>query len=201
MNHNANKFIAFNTWTGDRRRTDSSSSIHWAELLYYVFVTHHCFSLRYFELWVFHVYLSDLLSGSSSLSSSSSSSLTLTSSQRPSGLPQGTTSPTVVGVPSAPVDLLAAHVSVRFITLSWRPPAHSGLSDIIGYTVYWKDATSDRLFLTHFSHYFVASWLYRERLIKAQLTIIVSAKAVKLCFTLGVTVTNQLKPFKISVRK
>lgn len=87
------------------------------------------------------------MSSANSSRSSSSSSVSVTSSQLPSGLPPSTTGKpsSVAGVPSSPVDLSAAHVSERFITLSWKPPVHSGSSDIIGYIVYCKETTSERL--------------------------------------------------------
>lgn len=51
---------------------------------------------------------------------------------------------TTTGVPSPPVDVTAVVTSLRFITLSWRQPNTSGLSDIIGYFVRWKENGSNR---------------------------------------------------------
>lgn len=48
------------------------------------------------------------------------------------------------GVPSAPSDLQVVLMSMRFVTLSWAAPAHSGLSDVTGYSVFWKEDLSDR---------------------------------------------------------
>lgn len=48
------------------------------------------------------------------------------------------------GVPSAPSDLQVVLMSMRFVTLSWAAPVHSGLSDVAGYSVFWKEDLSDR---------------------------------------------------------
>src|SRR6218665_1347896 len=48
------------------------------------------------------------------------------------------------GVPSAPSDLQVVLMSMRFVTLSWAAPVHSGLSDVVGYSVFWKEDLSDR---------------------------------------------------------
>lgn len=94
--------------------------------------------------FVFLLFLFIVISMSDLSSNSSSSSVTVTSSsQHPPGAPPGETQ-SAVGVPSAPLELVAVHISVRFITLSWKPPVQSGSSDVSGYTVYWKESTSDR---------------------------------------------------------
>jgi len=46
-------------------------------------------------------------------------------------------------LPSAPREVMALLVSTRFVTLSWKPPAHVN-GRIVGYTVYYKELGSDR---------------------------------------------------------
>jgi len=48
------------------------------------------------------------------------------------------------GGPSEPVGLAAPIVSLDFLTLSWRHPENSGLSDILGYMIQWNEADSVR---------------------------------------------------------
>lgn len=49
-----------------------------------------------------------------------------------------------VGGPSEPVSLTPPIISLDFATLYWRQPEDPGLSDILGYTVRWKEAGSAR---------------------------------------------------------
>jgi len=51
------------------------------------------------------------------------------------------------GVPGAPANVEAAHMSARYVTLTWDAPDEPGASPVIGYTVYWKEISSDRLVL------------------------------------------------------
>jgi len=53
------------------------------------------------------------------------------------------------GAPGAPAHLQAAHLSARYVTLAWSAPDQPGASPIIGYTVYWKEFSSDRLVCTY----------------------------------------------------
>ena len=48
------------------------------------------------------------------------------------------------GVPGVPAHLEAAHLSARYVTLVWSEPTLPGASPVIGYTVYWKELSSDR---------------------------------------------------------
>jgi len=48
------------------------------------------------------------------------------------------------GGPSEPVGLTAPIVSLDFLTLSWRQPEITGLSDVLGYVIQWSEADSDR---------------------------------------------------------
>ena len=45
--------------------------------------------------------------------------------------------------PSAPLNVKAAIVATRFITLSWSRPANSN-GEISGYSVFYKEVGSDR---------------------------------------------------------
>ena len=47
-------------------------------------------------------------------------------------------------VPSAPTSVVAAIVSTRFVTLSWQMPEQTGSSEIVAYSVYWRETGSDR---------------------------------------------------------
>ena len=47
-------------------------------------------------------------------------------------------------VPSAPTGVVAAIVSTRFVTLSWQMPEDTGSSEILAYSVYWRETGSDR---------------------------------------------------------
>ena len=47
-------------------------------------------------------------------------------------------------VPSAPTGVVAAIVSTRFVTLSWQMPENTGSSEIVAYSVYWRETGSDR---------------------------------------------------------
>lgn len=49
------------------------------------------------------------------------------------------------GAPGVPAHLEGAHLSARYVTLAWSAPEQPGASPIIGYTVYWKEFSSDRL--------------------------------------------------------
>ena len=49
------------------------------------------------------------------------------------------------GAPGAPAHLESAHLSARYVTLAWSAPDQAGASPVVGYTVYWKEVTSDRL--------------------------------------------------------
>ena len=108
-------------------------------VFYYLYLRYVTFD--YFQL-MFRCFSLDisLLSSSKSPSSLSSDTVTSSSDDHHSGRENMPT----VGVPSAPVDLTAAHKSARFITLSWRAPVHSGSSNITGYTIYWREPASDR---------------------------------------------------------
>jgi len=59
------------------------------------------------------------------------------------------------GAPGAPVHLEAAHLSARYVTLAWSAPDQPGASPVVGYTVYWKEFSSDRLVL---QKYTVCTW-------------------------------------------
>ncbi|XP_074661525.1 neogenin-like [Tubulanus polymorphus] len=47
-------------------------------------------------------------------------------------------------LPSKPLDLTPAIISTRFITLSWKMPEVTGNSEIVAYSVYWKELGSNR---------------------------------------------------------
>ena len=47
-------------------------------------------------------------------------------------------------LPSAPTGVVAAIVSTRFVTLSWNMPEDTGSSEIVAYSVYWRETGSDR---------------------------------------------------------
>jgi len=102
--------------------------------------------LIYDIFWLFSVVLCWSSLELSSTAARSRVPVTLPSSSRRSAGDAAVADDDNQGVmPGAPTRLEAAHLSARYVTLSWDAPDSPGASPIVGYTVYWKEFSSDRL--------------------------------------------------------